>query len=205
MTWTLQAARQKRFLRLPNILLAGLAVIVLLSAAVFAAGSRSAPQDDATISDFEARVSKYVELRKKDAGTAPRPTNSPDKIEETKQDVAAKSKSLRPDAKQGDIFTPQIADYFRRQISATLAGPDGHAIRVSLRHAEPVHGLTLQVNQSYPPGIPLQSTPPTLLLNLPRLPKELEYRIVGHNLVLHDITPNIVIDFLTDAIPSAKE
>ena len=62
MTWTLKQPPQR--LRLPNILLAGLAVIVLLSAAVFATGSRSAPQDDATISDFEARVSKYVELRK---------------------------------------------------------------------------------------------------------------------------------------------
>jgi hypothetical protein len=65
--------------------------------------------------------------------------------------------------------------------------------------------LALHVNQVYPQGIPLQSTPPTLLLNLPTLPKELEYRIVGRNLVLHDIVPNIIVDFIPDAIPSAKE
>lgn len=165
-----------------------------------------ASQDHAqTVNDFEARVAKYLDLRKKEAGSAPRPTNSSEKLAETQQDSAAKVKAVRRDAKQGDIFTPEIAVYFRRQISATLAGRDGRKIRASLRHAEPVPALALQVNQVYPQGIPLQSTPPTLLLNLPPLPKELEYRIVGRNLVLHDIVPNIVVDFIRNAIPSAED
>jgi len=170
-----------------------------------AAGRGSGDQDHATVNDFESRVARYLELRKKEAGSSPRPTNSPEKIVDSQQDLATKIKALRPDAKQGDIFTPEIADYFRHQISATLAGHDGHKIRASLRHAEPVHALPLQVNQVYPKGIPLQSPPATLLLNLPNLPKELEYRIVGHNLVLHDIAPNIVVDFVVNAIPSKKE
>ncbi len=175
---------------------------VLLAGTWLAAASQGPDQNGATINDFESRVTKYLELRKKEAGSAPRPTNSPEKISDSQQNLAAKVKALRPDAKQGDIFTPEIADYFRRQISATLAGQDGHKIRASLRHAEPVHALSLQVNQIYPQGVPLQSTPPTLLLSLPRLPKELEYRIVGHHLVLHDIAPNIVVDFVSYAIPS---
>jgi len=165
-----------------------------------------ASQDhDQTVKDFEARVAKYLDLRKKEAGSAPRPTNSPEKLAEVQQNLAAKVAALRPDAKQGDIFTPEITAYFRHQISAALAGHHGHKIRASLRHAEPVPALALHVNQVYPQGIPLQSTPPTLLLNLPTLPKELEYRIVGRNLVLHDIVPNIIVDFIPDAIPSAKE
>ena len=178
---------------------------VLLAGTWLAAASQGPDQDDATINDFESRVTKYLELRKKEAGSAPRPTNSPEKISDRQRNLAAKVKALRPDAKQGDIFTPEIADYVRRQIASTLAGHDGHKIRASLRHAEPVHALPLRINQTYPQGIPLQSTPATLLLNLPRLPKELEYRIVGHNLVLHDIAPNIVVDFVSDAIPSNKE
>ena len=163
-------------------------------------------QDDArTVSDFEARVTKYLDLRKMQAGSAPRPTNSPEKLADTQHDRAEKIKAIRLDAKQGDIFTPEIAAYFRRQISATLAGSAGHKIRASLRHAEPLPALTLHVNQVYPQDIPLQSTPPTLLLNLPKLPKELEYRIVGRNLVLHDIVPNIIVDFIPDAIPSAED
>jgi hypothetical protein len=168
--------------------------------------AHAASQDDAqTVNDFEARVAKYLDLRKKEAGSAPRPTNSPEKLADTQKDSAAKVKAARQDAKQGDIFTPEIAAYFRHQISATLAGRHGRKIRASLRHADPVPALPLQVNQVYPQGVPLQSAPPTLLLNLPPLPKELEYRIVGRNLVLHDIVPNIVVDFVPDSIPSAED
>ena len=93
----------------------------------------------------------------------------------------------------------------RRQISATLSGPEGAKVRASLRHAEPLRGLKLRVNEVYPEGVPLQSTPPTLLLNLPPLPKDLEYRIVGRTLVLHDTVPNLVVDFIPDAIPPYKD
>jgi hypothetical protein len=61
--------------------------------------------------------------------------------------------------------------------------------------------VPLKVNEAYPPNIPLQSTPATILLNLPRLPQELEYRIAGHALVLRDAVANIVVDLMPDAIP----
>ena len=158
-----------------------------------------------TVHDFEVRVAKYLDLRQHQAGSAPRPTNNLEKLADTQQTLAVKVSVLRQDAKQGDIFTPEIAAYFRHQIAATLKGRHGHTTWASLRHAEPVPALALRVNQVYPQGVPLQSTPPTLLLNLPPLPKELEYRIVGRNLVLHDTVPNIVVDFIPDAIPSAED
>jgi hypothetical protein len=74
---------------------------------------------------------------------------------------------------------------------------------VSLRRAEPVHGVALKVNGTYPQGVPLQSTPPTVLLHLPRLPKELEYRIVGHDFALHDTVTNLIVDFIPNAIPDS--
>jgi hypothetical protein len=57
------------------------------------------------------------------------------------------------------------------------------------------------VNQPYPSGIPLQTTPPSLLLNLPNLPKGYEYRFVGHNLVLFDVEANLIVDLIPDTIP----
>jgi hypothetical protein len=163
------------------------------------------PDDGQIVKDFEAGVSHYLEERKQRAGTSPRPTSSPEKLEQARQSVAQKSKVVRDDAKQGDIFAPDIADYFRRQIAITLRGPQGSRIRSSLRHSEPVHPLPLHVNQSYPHGLPLQSTPPSLLLNFPSLPKELQYRIVGRTLVLLDITPKLIVDFIPDAMPSTKD
>src|SRR5262249_9844856 len=149
-----------------------------------------ATKDDAQIvRDFEARVAKYIDVRKKDAGSAPHPTNSPEKIAETRQNVASKTRAIRSDAKQGNIFTPEIATYMRKRISKALSGPSGARFRASLRHAEPVDGIHLRVNETYPQGVPLQSTPPSLLLTLPTLPDALEYRIVGSNLILCDIEP----------------
>src|SRR5207248_4892695 len=82
-------------------------------------------------------------------------------------------------------------------------GPRGEKLRASLRHAEPVKTLNLQVNDSYPQGVPLQSTPPSLLLDLPKLPSELEYRIVGRDLVLRDVKANLIVDFINNVIPAS--
>jgi len=161
-----------------------------------------ATQADAVfVKEFYARVSKYLDLRKK-AGSPPKPTKSAIKLAESKNAMAEKIQEARADAKQGDIFTPEIEAYFRKRIAAAIRGANGPKIRSSLRHAEPLHSMPLHVNQPYPDGVPLQSVPPTLLLNLPRLPKELEYRIVGRDLALHDIGPNLIVDLIPGAVPS---
>jgi hypothetical protein len=41
------------------------------------------------------------------------------------------------------------------------------------------------------------------LLNLPELPKELQYRIVGNDLVLHDTAPDIIVDFIPNVFPKS--
>ena len=162
-------------------------------------GSARTPDEAKVVKDFEARISNYMELRKREGGT-PRPTDSASKLEETRDQLAQKIRSARADAKQGDIFTPEIAAYFRHQIASTLGGHDGKKIRASLHHAEPVQGVPLQVNARYPQEKPLQSTPPTLLLNLPHLPQELQYRIAGQALLLYDSGADLIVDFLPDAM-----
>jgi len=61
--------------------------------------------------------------------------------------------------------------------------------------------MELQINQSYPEDVPLQSTPPTLLLNLPQLPDGLEYRLLDRELVLRDTQANIIVDYVPNALP----
>jgi len=158
--------------------------------------------DVAVLKDFDGRITKYLEVHKQ-AGIADKSSDSPDKLADQKQQSAQKIRESRPAAKQGDIFAPPIAAYFKKRITATLHGRDGAKIRASLRHAEPLPDVPLQVNAKYPGNLPLQSTPPTLLLNLPRLPKELQYRIVGQTLVLYDVSSNLIVDFLPSAIPAS--
>lgn len=167
--------------------------------ALLLAMPRAQAQDDATVKDFEQRISKYESLKDQQNLPAKR-TASPDKLAQQRKEAAAKTETARPAAQQGDIFSPAIATYFRKQIAATMSGAEGAKIRTSLRHAEPLPDLHLEVNAPYPKNVPLQSTPPSLLLNLPRLPKDLQYRVVGSTLVLYDETSNLVVDLVADAI-----
>ena len=171
-----------------------------LSVTALAQSSRSS-NPERIAADLQARAKQYLEFRKKVAGNSPKSTSTPSKITSAQSELANKIRIARAGAKQGEIFTPEIAQYVRKQIASCLQGADGDRIRASLRHAEPVN-ITLQINQSYPEKLPLQSTPPSLLLNLPQLPAGLEYRVVGRELVIRDVDANIVVDHVANALPS---
>ena len=165
------------------------------------AQSSRSPNPEGIAADLQARAKQYLEFRKKVAGNNPKPTSTPSKISSAQSELANKIRIARAGAKQGEIFTPEITQYVRKQIASCLRGPQGDRIRASLRHAEPVN-ITLQINQSYPEKLPLQSTPPSLLLSLPQLPAGLEYRVVGRELVIRDVDANIVVDHVANALPS---
>ena len=152
------------------------------------------------VGEFHDRIGNYLSAKKKQ-DIAKKPTDSPGKLAQEKQQTTEKTQAARPEAQRGDIFTPAVTAYFKKQIQSTLHGPEGSRVRASLRHAEPLPDVHLQVNAKYPKNLPLQSTPPTLLKNLPPLPKELQYRIVGSALVLYDMSASLVVDFITGAVP----
>lgn len=156
------------------------------------------------VSDFNQRVHSYLELRERVSGKAASVSDSPQAIVAREKALAENIRIARKDAKQGEIFPPPIAQYFRQQLAAAFRGPQGKKILASLRHAEPVK-LTLAVNESYPEEVPLQSTPPSLLLHLPPLPEGLEYRILGRQLVLRDRDANLVVDYIPRALGDGLE
>ena len=161
--------------------------------------------DDAKVLDeFRGSVQHYLDAVRKplQTGKTMQRKQSAQALSTKRQELANEARAARPDAKQGDLFTPPVAEAFRRLLATTFAGPEGTRIRVSLRRAEPLSKLHLKVDDTYPQGIPLQSTPPSLLQNFPALPKGVEYRIVDHTLILRDTEANTVIDYLPDAIPT---
>jgi hypothetical protein len=173
----------------------------LLIVTALAAQDRVNPHS-AVLEEFQKRVTDYVNLEKDLAKGLPaaKPTTEPQTIIDRQHELAKKIRTARAKAHQGEIFTPDVATEFHRLMAFARQGSDNSHIKKSLERAEPVR-LTLHVNDAYPQNIPLQSTPPTILANLPRLPPEVEYRIVGRTLVLRDITANIVVDLLPNAIP----
>jgi len=177
-------------------------VIIAAPALSLIASAQQAPVPNSTalLKDFETRVSAYVKVhRQAEADVqALRKTASAQEITSRETALAESVRAHHP-AKQGDIFTPEIAGEFRRLVAITMNGPNAAAVRKSLKSAEPVQ-LSLKVNDIYPERAPLQSTPPTLLINLPKLPPELQYRVVGRALVLLDTSAAIVVDFIPDLI-----
>jgi len=175
------------------------AVIVLVLAGALGAkvGPPRVNADSATVQDFEKRVGRYLQLRKSIESklTQLKTTDSPDKISRHEDALGRAVREARKDARQGDIFSPEISSEIRRLITIAMQPEEAKKIRQSLRHAEPVQ-LSLHVNDSYPARIPLQSTPPSLLGNLTPLPPEIEYRITGRDLVLLDAKANLVIDLI---------
>jgi hypothetical protein len=153
--------------------------------------------DSASLQDFGKRVAYYAQLRKAAASKLPalRATASQEKIVEQQKALAREIVKARQSAKQGDLFTPSVDREFRRLIHLAMPPGDAPRIRKSLQNAEPVAALT-QINHPYPSGVPLQTTPPSILLNLPRLPADIEYRLVNRTLVLWDAKANLIIDMM---------
>jgi hypothetical protein len=175
--------------------------LTLLSVFMFSSAIAQ-KSDEVAVKEFQGRIDNYLSAKKKQ-DIAKKPTDSPGKLAQEKQQTTEKTQAARPEAQQGDIFTPPVATYFKKQIEGTLRGPNGDRVRASLRHAEPLPNVQLQVNAKYPRNLPLQSMPPTLLKNLPPLPNELQYRIVGSTLVLYDMSSGLVVDFIPGAVPAA--
>ena len=175
-------------------------------AQVASPAGKSANQNSLIIQDFDKKLDDYAKLRKRAQAELPDPKSetSAANVKQYQQSLAQNIRIERPRAKAGDIFTPSISQLFRELIATPIRGNSGGKVRASLRHAEPVHELPLEVNQEYPQTAAMQSTPPTLLSNLPKLPPDLEYRIVGRGLILLDTKANLIVDLLPNALPISQ-
>jgi hypothetical protein len=172
--------------------------LLFLAGTVFAQTTTHSPvaPNAAIVQDFQKRVAGYLQLRKSIESNLPKlkATSSQEKISHHGVELRHAVREARKDAQPGEVFTPEISAEIRRLIAIAMH-PDGPEIRQSLRSAEPVQ-LHLAINEKYPDGVPLQTTPPSLLENLPALPPEIEYRITGQDLVLLDAKANLVIDII---------
>jgi hypothetical protein len=148
------------------------------------------------LQDFKQRIDKYMELHKRLEKDGPRlkRVDDPAKIQASQEALATAIRSARADAKQGDILTPEIADRLRRLISPEVAGVKGIETKEAIKEDAPA-AVVLKVNGPYPADAPLPTVPPNLLANLPQLPEDLEYRIIGRDLILRDVHANLIVDF----------
>jgi len=151
----------------------------------------------AIVSEFTKRLDEDVKTRQKAMSAY-----APLKQNASQAEIASREKTLgeairtaRAAAKPGDIFAPDVAKLFREETKLDFRRRSAHRKQLRLDELPKFHPV---VNQTYPPEWPLQTFPPTLLGNLPKLPPELEYRFVDNALILRDTKANIVVDFVLD-------
>jgi hypothetical protein len=157
--------------------------------------------DAKLLQEFQDRVKEYVELRKQASKDVPKlkETEDPAKIKAAQDGLAHKIRAARPKARRGDIFTPDIAKLFRRLMYPEVKGPEGKETKDTIKDTEP-GAIALKVNARYPEEQPLPTMPANLLASLPKLPEDLEYRVVRNALILRDVRANLIVDFIPAAI-----
>jgi hypothetical protein len=166
---------------------------------------------DPALKSFEDRLNAYVKLRKTATEKVPalEKKTTPAEIQRREQLLAEAIRKARPDAKAGDILTPDIKPVIERILRSTLAGSQGKKMRASIKEGNPRNERApgevepvLTVNATYPKNAPLSTVPPSILLKMPKLPKDVEYRFVGRTLILRDREANMIVDYMKEAVPA---
>ena len=160
------------------------------------------PAEKAAIQSFENEVKEYVKLRNKVREQAPKLSKdaTPEQIHAYQKTLEESMRAARKNARRGELFKPDMAEYIRRTLKTEFQGKDRKDIRDIVFETE-LQGVVLRVNYPYAQSAELSEMPATLLSKLPQLPKEVRYRFVGRNMLLVDRESNVIIDYMPEALP----
>lgn len=157
-------------------------------------------------SAFQKNVNAYLKVHQEQEKKVPalKPGATAKDINDHKSAFGKALRSARADAKQGDIFGTS-APAFQALLARELKGPENSSLRKAVKDENPAKKLAgpieIHINETYPSSLPLSTMPPALLAGLPRIPLDLEYRVMGRVLILHDRDADMIVDFLPEATP----
>ncbi|HET9530736.1 MAG TPA: hypothetical protein VFQ92_10310 [Blastocatellia bacterium] len=162
---------------------------------------KSVSQPEA-VKAFEKRVKEYVKLREQIEEGMPKLSKEakPEEIEAHKKSFQEAVRKARAGSSPGQVFNPDVVDHIRTTIKREFKGTALKQLRETVLEAE-TKGVTVRVNYPYPETKELVEMPPTLLLALPTLPKQVKYRFVGRHLLLVDRENGLIVDYMLDALP----
>lgn len=154
------------------------------------------------LSAFNERIQEYLKLRGQVVSKLEKPSakSDPKTIAVYQTRLEENLRTARANAKQGDLFTAEMAEHIRQVIRREFQGKRLEKLRKDVTEAQ-TQGVPLRVNYRYPQRKELVEMPPTLLLKLPALPRELRYRFVGSDMLLVDREAFLILDYMTDALP----
>lgn len=152
--------------------------------------------DAETTAEFNRRVQDYDALRARlEAGLPPLVvTTDADEIEAFEHRLSDRLRHARG-SRRGQIFTAPMEGQVKRMLAARA-----DAATIAALMEDGPGEFDVDVNETYSKKYALATMPPNLLLALPDLPKDLEYRFVGRHLILRDARANMIIDEIPYAI-----
>jgi hypothetical protein len=122
-------------------------------------------------------------------------TEDPAEILGAEEALARRIRARRAGAHGGEIFTTEIAAAFRRALVLETRPSTCAAIL-----DDNPGSFSYSINDTYPKRRPLSTVPGGILILLPRLPADVEYRFLGRHLILHDTRANVILDRIRDAM-----
>lgn len=175
--------------------------ICLALLGVVAQAPKANPTGTAVLA-FKQRVADYMKIHHEAESKVPKltETNDPTKVHDREVALGAMIKTLRPAAREGDILGGDFRAVLEREVRQDFMQRSA-SDRKALIQELPAK-VKMAVNMTYPSDLPLATFPAKLLKKLPDLPEELEYRIVGRNLVLLDVTANVIVDIARNIVPT---
>jgi len=170
-----------------------------------AVSALAAPHDaqPGSLQQFKASIHQYMQLHRQIEKQAPplRAQSEARDIIESSNAMATALQQARAGAREGDLFTAEVATMLRARVSAALVArgflPED-MVAATLEEADEDAPLPV-VNGRFPWGRGAAMSP-CVLEALPPLPGELQYRFVGRDLVLVDTHADLVVDILRNAV-----
>ena len=152
--------------------------------------------DPDTVAEFTRRANDYVALRARlEKGLPPlKVTANADEIEDFERRLARRIDDVRG-SQRGQIFLPVMEGQVKRML---LLRADA-ATTAAIMDDGPAE-FDIDINDTYSKRRPLATMPPNILLRLPDLPPDLEYRFVGRHLIIRDMRANIIVDEIRYAL-----
>lgn len=168
------------------------------------------------LTEFSNAVQAYVARHGKAEAGLPKLADRSDPATVTAHQKALAEAIRRsgPRPRPGHVFVPNIQPFFKRLLAPELKGPGTSETRDKVGEGNPeaakglprdpdvkAKDVSVVPYADYPADAPVSTVPAPVLLKMPQLPKELEYRFVGKSLVLRDTVANIIVDVIPEAVP----